>query len=230
MIPCHEKDIDDQAVDLLIQQYKDKPVIEAIVRSYARRCQELEHAAWDVINSRLLGEVYVLFPRNNPRTCEEIADTSTAEEGIIKLTATGVRLDLVGKIVGEARLGRSDADYEVGIKIRIAINRSNGRSDDLIEICALAGPLEKVTYSDGDLFSWQIEVYEFENVVYLAKGLGKAKAAGSKGNLIYSFAPVAQALRLSSTYGSVIPTPLGFSSVYGGATGGKLAGVLETIA
>lgn len=52
-------------------------------------------------------------------------------------TATGVQLDLLGRIVGQLRLGQNDDDYRRFIRARIATNRSGGVTEDLLTIMGL---------------------------------------------------------------------------------------------
>lgn len=49
-------------------------------------------------------------------------------------TAVGSQLDAIGKLVGQARNGLSDADYARYINARIATNNSKGRVEDLITV------------------------------------------------------------------------------------------------
>lgn len=48
--------------------------------------------------------------------------------------AIGVQLDQIGKIVGEARVGRDDDSYRVAISVRTIINKSSGTISDIEEI------------------------------------------------------------------------------------------------
>ena len=48
--------------------------------------------------------------------------------------ATGAQLDLLGRIVGEPRLGLDDEDYRRFIRVRVRANRSSGSQDELIDI------------------------------------------------------------------------------------------------
>jgi|TARA_A100001518_G_C1227286_1_gene80682 hypothetical protein len=48
--------------------------------------------------------------------------------------AVGVQLDQIGKIVGEARIGRDDDSYRVAISVRTIINKSSGTISDIEEI------------------------------------------------------------------------------------------------
>lgn len=52
-------------------------------------------------------------------------------------TAVGIQLDVLGRLVGQKRMGLSDDDYRRYISARIATNRSNGSYEDLIKIAVL---------------------------------------------------------------------------------------------
>ena len=48
--------------------------------------------------------------------------------------AAGAQLDVYGKIVGQAREGRTDAKYRLWIKTRVRINRSSGTVPEIIAV------------------------------------------------------------------------------------------------
>lgn len=58
-------------------------------------------------------------------------------------SASGKMLDFVGALIGEYREGRSDSDFKEGIKLRIAINTSDGSHNNIINI------LKAVTTATG---------------------------------------------------------------------------------
>lgn len=81
------------------------PNLNAFLAALLRPLQDLENVFFDVIRARFLGH------------------------------ATGVQLDAIGRLVGEARLGRLvDADFRRAIRLRILVNGSSGRPEDLISI------------------------------------------------------------------------------------------------
>ncbi|HEY3802246.1 MAG TPA: hypothetical protein VGL61_06540 [Kofleriaceae bacterium] len=51
--------------------------------------------------------------------------------------AVGAQLDVLGKIVGQVRLGSSDDDYRRYIQARIAANRASGKREELINVAKL---------------------------------------------------------------------------------------------
>lgn len=90
----------------VIEQWKDKAVVNAICKMILVECQRIEDAFGDIADSRLIDNV-------------KCADRS---------------LELVGGLVGEPRRGRVDAVYKLWIKARVKVNKSNGEFDELIEI------------------------------------------------------------------------------------------------
>lgn len=99
-----------QALRTLLSQWADSPKIKALVRVFAARMQTLEDDAW------------ALF----------------VERGVE--TAEGVQLDILGEIVGQARLGLEDGDFRRLIRVRILANRACGRADVIAQV--ISGVLE----------------------------------------------------------------------------------------
>ncbi len=96
----------DQAVALLIEQYQEKPNLEKLIRAYVDELQHIEDAIWDVLQEQTV------------------------------TNATGVNLDVIGRIVGEDRHGANDDDYRVRVTARIAVNRSSGQWFDLNSVAS----------------------------------------------------------------------------------------------
>jgi hypothetical protein len=92
------------ALARLLQQFKDKPRIEALLNAINAEVQTYEDEVMDlsdVLDIDLMG---------------------------------GVNLDHIGDIVTQDREGRNDADYRQAIRDKIARNVSSGTPDELIEI------------------------------------------------------------------------------------------------
>lgn len=72
---------------------------------------------------------------------DEITDLDTLTNSLYTErtidSAVGVQLDQIGYLVGEYRQGRSDEDFRLGIKLRIAINNSSGTVEDIISVLQL---------------------------------------------------------------------------------------------
>ncbi len=49
-------------------------------------------------------------------------------------TAVGVQLDTIGRLVGQARGGLNDADFERYIRARIVANRASGTVDQVLQV------------------------------------------------------------------------------------------------
>jgi hypothetical protein len=91
----------------LLERWKEKSVHNAILSTYTDQVQALESAIWQVLLLRL------------PPYAE------------------GVQLDAIGRVVGEARQGLSDAAYKPRLQARIAMNSSFGRASDVINVIKL---------------------------------------------------------------------------------------------
>lgn len=98
----------EDAVALFIDQYKEKPRLAALLATYTKSIQAAEDALWDVYFSHLIDN------------------------------AEGIQLDVIGKLVGQSRIGTDDAGYRIFIRTRIRANRSRGRPDDIISVATLA--------------------------------------------------------------------------------------------
>lgn len=94
------------------------PNFNAILTAMLRQVQKLEDAAKAVMLSRFLG------------------------------VANGVHLDALGRLAGEARLGREDIAYRKAIRLRIFINGSSGRPEDLIYVARQITGFSVVNYYD----------------------------------------------------------------------------------
>lgn len=86
-----------------------KPRWAALFVAIARQIQELEDAACDVIEKRMLAN------------------------------ATSAQLAVLGGLVGQTDPGLGEETFRMLIRVRIRINRSEGRRDDLIEVLQLLG-------------------------------------------------------------------------------------------
>jgi hypothetical protein len=86
-----------------------KPVYLAIIKALCEELQEAENMLWGVLLSRYVDN------------------------------AEGVSLNYIGNRVGEPRASLNDPDYRVRIKARILINKSRGRSEDILGIVRALG-------------------------------------------------------------------------------------------
>jgi len=96
-----------QGLDLLKEQFKGKEKIEAFISAFLNQIQLIEDTLEQLLNDRTI-------------------DLSSGEN-----------LDLIGRIVGQPREGRTDANYRPWIKARILINKSSGTAEEIYEALRL---------------------------------------------------------------------------------------------
>lgn len=140
----------------LIDQFKGRPRIEAWVRSFLKEVQALSDAAWAVLISRLLDD------------------------------AVDAQLDVLGKIVGEARNGREDEVFRLFIRARVRINRSRGKSIDILEVLAIIAsgtPKLDLEYPPAAFLIEFLEVTEHDPALLFLM-LSQTKAGGVRLNMI----------------------------------------------
>ena len=129
-----------------------QPRISALLAAWTAEVQALELAYWDLLTKR------------SPATAE------------------GAVLDLLGKIVGQPREGRTDEQYRVWISARVLVNQSSGLSRQLI---ALAAKLCQVPIRIEDHYPAAFTIHAMGPVlgadgVEIAQLIVEAKAAGVK--------------------------------------------------
>jgi len=196
---------------LILSQYEDSPNLQALLCSYVTRVQDLE--------AGIIG-VY--------------------ERGLSIDAGEGASLDLIGRIVREARDGRADYEYRRGLRTRILVNRSQGRVPDLIAIVRL---FEDLASSGGTVRVQTIRPMTIEvrtdqpalnPPAALHARLSRAKAAGVRLQTITHPEAVAGRLFLLSRaaeYPATVPdraadSLTGLSTLTDTSRGGSLAHVL----
>jgi hypothetical protein len=97
------KDQVQQGKDRLVTQWTEKVVVQGLLESYMENVQTVE-------------DIY-----------EQLLDERSV------FTAVGVQLDVIGTLVGEARLSKTDEPYRQAILNRIATNTSKGTPESIIE-------------------------------------------------------------------------------------------------
>jgi hypothetical protein len=140
-----------------IERWRTKAGFAALQASYTPEIQEVENAAWDVLVSRMLDY------------------------------AAGEQLDLLGRIVGEARNGRSDPNYRVRLRARIAINSSLGRPKDIVAVLKLLDPAPALITDLGNA-SMRVEFLApltgLATATEIAGIVGEARAAGIGAHVV----------------------------------------------
>lgn len=135
------------------------------------------------------------------------------------------QLDSIGWIVGEARSGRLDADYRIRIKVRIVINRANGKVRDSLKVMRLViEPTASVRYVPAYPAGYVIEL---ENSALaldtLAQILRQVKPGGVRMQVhLITDTSTAFTLDDSVTPDGGDPALLGFGDTTDAAYGGIL--------
>lgn len=197
-------DHEQQAHDNLIHYFRNKPRLRAVLGSWAEQVQELETVFWYLLTRRGLSD------------------------------AEGVWLEVLGDIVGEPRRDRTDGAYRAAIRVRILVNRSNGKLPELIKIAGLMlGEGADVQVSEHYPASILVRVHSDPGEVLgvdLARALRQAKAGGVKLDLIFP-TDAARTFRWGTTPTSAGLTvdaapDTGWGSTTSAAKGGRWATVL----
>lgn len=183
-----------EQLERLTDSFSGRPNTEGIVTSLGASLQALETCLFDFYSKRRL-------------------DTSTRDS-----------LDKLGALVGQTRDGLPDADYREAIRLRIAINKSDGRAVDIVAIANALFEQVALTdgkYSEGDEASFRIEGYNMTAVATVIRMLSEARPAGVYALLTYSTWAASENLMWGSTTTTTGQNVLG--STYGSVTGaGKL--------
>ncbi len=89
-----------------------------------------------------------------------IEEAQVLEQELLKIanakdldTVVGIWLDYIGKIVGESRGGKEDEPYRQALKLKIAINLSDGTPDVMSEILEVYTKSDRVRLAEG-IMAW----------------------------------------------------------------------------
>lgn len=194
-------DHSDRGVARFVEQFRYKPRLEALTRSYLRRVQELEDAVWEVVAYRYLE------------------------------TAEGYQLDRIGRIVGRGRGSLSDDDYRIAVRGQIRINRSCGTPEDLIAVTRLSAPTGTVfvygeLYPATVIMS--IVGAAVWNVAVLFNNLRRTKSGGVRLFLTYSLADPSNTFTFAPGSVPVADAARGFGSSAAPGAGGLWSGVVAS--
>lgn len=186
-VPTYDGNHVQEGNDLLIDRYKNTKVVAGMVKARMIRVQAYEDA--------IAGFLYGIVLDNHPLP-----------------GGPWDVLDKLGKIVGEPRNGRTDAQYVPAIRLRIRINRSNGLAEDIIQIAALLAP--NAVYRElGGPMAFDVQVLSLNDanvVATLVSALGEARAGTSSGQLRTSTLAATSLVTPGST--NVPGSGIGFSS------------------
>jgi hypothetical protein len=100
--------------------------------------------------------------------------------------AAGVWLDRLGAIVGEPRFGKSDARYRVALRIKIRVNRSTGRTTDILDVVSIL--TDDFDYTEYANAVFHVQIGQFDGWE-LARWLRLARLHGVRGNVYFATDP-----------------------------------------
>lgn len=138
----------------LISQWTDKPVMRGLVQSFMQSVQGLEDDLMALLNERNIYD------------------------------AIGEQLDVIGLIVGVERLGRTDEEYRNELLKQIAINNSDGSTENVISV------MESITGTDS-VSLWEHFPASYFLIIHggyfsgIADTLDAVSSAGVKATLLF---------------------------------------------
>lgn len=184
----------------LIEQFKGKPAIEAMLRTWLAQGQDLENTLWAV---KLLSGLY---------------------------TSEGKQLDNLGALLGEPdRAGESDTNYRIRVIARAARNLSNGRREELLAILAiLLGDSYAVkvyeSYPASTLYEF-VEPPTTFDALQLYQILFGAKAAGVRLEVLFSDVPSIETFTSDTQYADITVEGQWIGSIHDNTVGGYCASI-----
>lgn len=186
----HVTDHADVAASQLTEQFRNKTRIVSLCKSWVAQAQALEDQAYTLQVQRAIA------------------------------TATGANLDVLGALVGQPREGRTDQHYRLWIEGRVLVNKSRGKTPQLIAIAAklCEGPVELREYQPATFIMYSNSPIPGTDGVEIAKMLKLAKAAGVAMQFVWF--DVNYAFRFSPTGSEVLSSAHGFGK-------GRLAAVSD---
>ncbi len=180
----------------LIERWRadTNPNLATLVSSVLEEVQEFENAAWIVIYGRMI----------------DYAENS--------------QLDMLGRIVGQDRLGLGDDAYRARIRVRIRINQSIGTPKDVIAVLRMLDP-SAFSYIEYGTATFRVVYREPPSTAAVGSQIPAivkdTRAAGVAGLVTM---PVDRVDGRSALFGSVYDPTLnaarGFSSSYDPTIGG----------
>lgn len=190
----------EQALRLLVSSYAGKPTLEAYLSSFITQLQELEAAAFDVI---------------------DVTDVDSNE---------GEQLDLVGRIVGQPRGGRDDAAYQQWIKARVHVNKGSGTGNDLLIVAGLTVPVaNSYTMTESfpqEVEIWLSGAIDNAVADSIRQILGETKLGGVR--LQVGWYVDEDTFQFSTTGGTVTDAAKGFGDLAFPTVGGLFATMKES--
>jgi hypothetical protein len=148
-----------EAISHLIEFFRNGPRNQALLAAVGVQLQEVEDALWQLYTERNIE------------------------------TAIGAQLDILGRIVGELRGDRADEDYRAAIRVRILVNSSDGKAEQLIAIVLGMLPDADITLTESYPAAIRVEVtalFGAVTVETVGAMLQQAKPAGVRLTTVFA--------------------------------------------
>lgn len=141
----------------------------------------------------------------------------------------GTQLDLIGRFIGQGRLGYGDPTYRLLLKARVLANKSKGTPENLYAVQrALFAKAMLYTFGGVKTFSLRIkEAITAVEAVVGAAFLGDSKEAGARGLFEWQEDIDSEMFVADDAAGAIIVTGKGFGDVTDVTLGGSLAGAVQ---
>ena len=110
--------LDEEALLLLLQQYKTSPKVKGFLVSCVRAFNDVANQFQDMFNITNIDKAF------------------------------GDSLDMIGELVGQPRLGWNDADYRERIKFKIFLNQTSGEPETVIQFAKYLCRASDVIYQE----------------------------------------------------------------------------------
>jgi hypothetical protein len=158
------KDLLEEARGRVLEQLRGKISFDALLEIFTTQATELQTALLQILDDTV------------------IADSE------------GAQLDGIGRIVGESRFGRSDADYRNALLARILLNKSRGTIEDILGVllAELDGvfTLQFTEHAPAGYLLYVVEAIDplVNDPVRIGNVIQQARAAGVKGHVHFHVA------------------------------------------
>ncbi len=152
--PVLDLDHAGEALDLLLEQFKDKSKIEELLNSFSAQIQLVENAYWQLLTERTLAN------------------------------ATGTTLDHIGEILNRQRGSETDSEYRARLQIQVLIYQSSGTAEDILAVFVMVAGAVSIQITEGTEADFYIEINDPVTEIIGARAaayLKELKAAGVGG-------------------------------------------------
>lgn len=186
----------------LLEQYKGRAKLAALVAAFAGRVQDLEVALFDLIDQTSIG------------------------------TAVGVWLERLGAIVGEPKDGALEVLYRRYVRARVRANRSTGTYEDVIAVVTEwngAVPFAGLELTELGRASFHVDLSDPDvdntHALRLVRLLSSTRAAGVGCQMLWQLDASTKVFTFATGSGLEADSDAGFGDTGNPSTGGGLRSV-----